>query len=443
MDVPFINRLPPELLVAITTFIADQSTTFRLATICRHWHDVLTGTATLWTFINCRTESRTSILLQRSKSSPIDVAIDRTHYVPEAISLVASHTHRIRSIDISFHSPRGLEHFYPLLNGSAPILKSMWMRAPGSLDSPRPYPLYSSFFLGQFPALRTLCLEGYPFDLAQSAPVVTNGLTNLVLCHRDSHHLRDLLGYLEHCKNLKRLEIELPHLEGVVPTSRIVSLPNLRELVLICPLPSVLCHLSFPPSTDLIAGLGSGNYAEGYQLVDVWTEDRIHHIIESCTIKSVNMTFRGPTCTVRLAGSRFNLRMEAHPDLPRVSSFYSDCLESLQSLPTKTIESFRFARLSPHLLATTPQPQSCARLLTQMLALEQITLDISVAPSFIHALEPVGEGLLCPKLRELVLIREGNQEVDLRDSLLALSNQRKAHGCPLVHSIKSTTSLDW
>ena len=65
MDIPFINRLPPELLVAITTFITDQNTIFQLATVCRHWHDTLTGTATLWTSIDCRSRSRTSILLQR------------------------------------------------------------------------------------------------------------------------------------------------------------------------------------------------------------------------------------------------------------------------------------------------------------------------------------------------------------------------------------------
>ena len=123
MDVPFITRLPPELLVEITTFITDQSTIFRLATVCRHWHDVLTGTATLWTSIDCRSESRTSILLQRSQSSPIDIAVDRTHYVPEGIPLVASHIHRIRSIDVSSLSPRELEKNYSLLNGSAPYSK--------------------------------------------------------------------------------------------------------------------------------------------------------------------------------------------------------------------------------------------------------------------------------------------------------------------------------
>ena len=188
MDVPFINRLPFELLVAITALTPDQSTIFRLATVCRHWHDALTGAATLWTSIDCRSESRTSILLQRSKSSPIDVTVDRSHYVLEAVSLVASQTHRMGSIDVTL-SYRELEDFYSLLNGPAPILEAMWMQGESYPCSTRSLPLYSSSFQGQFPALRTLCLEDYPFDLAQFVPMMTNGLTKLVLCSQQFHHL--------------------------------------------------------------------------------------------------------------------------------------------------------------------------------------------------------------------------------------------------------------
>ena len=157
MDVPFINRLPPELLVAITTFIAHQRTTFRLATVCRYWHDALTGTATLWTSIDCKSKSRTSILLQRSKSSPIDVAIDYTDYVPEAASLVASHTHRVRSINLTSYYGT-LEGSYSLLSGPAPILGAIRVQGRDYTSHVRPLPLYSSSFQGRFPALRTLCV---------------------------------------------------------------------------------------------------------------------------------------------------------------------------------------------------------------------------------------------------------------------------------------------
>jgi len=443
MDVPFINRLPPELLVAITTFITDQSKIFRLATVCRHWHDVLTGAATLWISIDCRSESRTSILLQRSRSIPIGVTVDCTRYAPEAVSLVANHTHRMKSIDITL-SPRALEDFHSLLSGFAPILRTVRMQALHSLGFPRfRYPLYSSFFQGQFPALRTLYFKGYPFDLTQSAPVMTNGLTTLILDNQQPHHLRDLLEYLEHCKNLEHLKVDLPGLQGTVLASRTVSLPKLRELELVSSPPTALHHLSFPPSTDLTIKSLAGSYAEGYPLVDVWTKDELPHIFESRTIKSAGMTVIGHNCIVGLSGSHLALTVLAHSHLPRPTSFHSNFLDAFQSFPIKTTEFFAFTQLPPYEFTETLRPQSCARLLTQMPVLEHITLDITVAPSFIHALEPVDGDLLCPKLQHLTLIPRANRKVDLQNSLLALSNQRKERGCPLVCGIGSPTPFGW
>jgi hypothetical protein len=130
-----------------------------------------------------RSESRTAILLQRSKSNPIDVTVD--HFVPGAVSLVANHTHRMRSIEVNL--PSGLpEEVRSLLSVLAPILETMRMRGWGvdSWGPARLFPPYGSFFRGQFPTLRTLHLEGHPFDLARSTPMMTNSLTTLVLSVR-------------------------------------------------------------------------------------------------------------------------------------------------------------------------------------------------------------------------------------------------------------------
>jgi len=293
MDVPLIYRLPPELLVATTAFITDQSAIFRLATVCRHWHDVLTGTPTLWTSIDCRSESRTSILLQRSKSNPIDVTLDRAYHVPEAVLLVASHAHRMRSINTFMSELCEFGDLRSLLNGPAPILKEMWIE--GWVHLPTlSLSLCSSLFQGQFPALRILCLSDYPFDFTQSAPMMTNGLTKLILENVQPHHLRDLLGYLEYCKNLEYLDIDLPDLRGTVPTSRIVSLPRLRELRLDRFLPAFFHHLSFPPSTDITI----------YSMA-VEAQDGPPHISEPRTIKSIKMKVIDGNCVVQLSGSHF------------------------------------------------------------------------------------------------------------------------------------------
>jgi hypothetical protein len=41
-----------------------------------------------------------------------------------------------------------------------------------------------------------------------------------------------------------------------------------------------------------------------------------------------------------------------------------------------------------------------------MPALQQIVLDISVAPFFVRVLEPIGGQIPCPKLQDLIVIDE-------------------------------------
>jgi len=446
MEVPFVNRLPPELLAAIMTFVTDQSTIFRLATVCRYWHDVLTGTATLWTSIDCRSTSRTLILLQRSKSSPIDLTVDRASYVPGAIAFASSNTRRIRSIDVIL-SIRELETFHYLLHGPAPILDTMRLQGRGDLENFPTlfFPHYSSFFQGQFPALRNLHLEGYPLDLARSVPMMTNGLTRLVLDNQGCHQLQDLLGYLEHCQKLEHLKIDLRDLQGIAPPSRIVSLPNLRELQLFRSPFATLRHLSFPPSTNLTIRSSVGSYTRGYPLVDVWAQDVLRHLFESRTIKGIKIMFFGLNCVVGLSGPHLTLVVHARANNSRPRSFHSECLDSFQVLPIKATESFVFIQPPQYPFIGTLQLQSCTGFLTQIPTLVDITLDISVVQFFTHALEPVGGEVLCPRLRELSVIRGTDHEAEagLSSSLLALSDQRKEHGFPLTCSVGSPDPLDW
>jgi len=440
MDTSFINRLPPELLVAITTFITNQSTIFRLATVCRCWHDVLTGTAVLWTSINCRSGSRTSILLQRSKSHPIDVIIDRDRFVPEAVSLVADHTHRMRTIDVNL-SPRQLEDVRSLLNGLAPILETMRMQ--GQWEALDRFPPYSSFFQGQFPALRSLHLEGYPFDLARSVPMVTNGLTTLVLYDHRRHDLPDLLEYLEHCKKLEHLRIDLPDLQGTVPAPRIVSLPRLRELRLARLPLTTLHHLSFPPSANLNIPMRITNHTERYSLAAAWARDGLLRIFELRPIKGIQMVFHESSCTVGLSGSCLAFTEEAEAEPSSHGSFRSDCLDSFQLLPIATTEFLRFVQPPRYPFTGTFRPRSCAQLLLQMPELKQMILDISVAPFFVRTLEPIDGDVPCPKLQALIIIRRAGYKEGLWDSLRALSNRRKDHGCPLACGIGSHGLSDW
>jgi hypothetical protein len=433
MDAPLISRLPPELLIAIATFIPDQSAIFRLATVCGCWYNVLTGTPAVWTSIDCRRGSRTAILLQRSKFYPIDVTIDHP-FSTQAVSLVTHHTSRMRSISVNLSSGQ-LGEVRFLLKKSARILETM------NLGPAPSNPPCSSFFQGRFPALRTLRLESYPFDLGQSAPAMTNGLTTLVLDNTRHHHLRDLLEYLEHCKNLVHLRIDLPNLQGTIPTSRVVSLPNLRGLRLVHP-PLTLHHLSFPSSANLNIRSPARGLPGGNSLAKVWAEDGLLKILKSYTIDSAIITLSEFSCLVGLSGPRLSLVEHTTVTTDLRTHFHSDYLDSLQSLPITTVEFLRIAHPPKSLLRGTFRPKSCSRLLQRMPALRRIVLDILVMPFFVRALEPVNGRVLCPKLQDLIVIQRKGLKMDLRNSLFTFSNQRKRHGYPLVCAAGSS-GLSW
>jgi hypothetical protein len=434
MDAPSIDHLPPELLITIATFITDQSAIFRLAAVCRCWYDVLTGTSTLWTSIDCRRGYRTAILLHRSKPSLINVTVDRS-FSPQAVFLVINHTYRMRSINVDLPSGQ-LREVRSLLDGWAPLLETM------SLGPAPSFPPYSSLFQGNFPALRTLRLVGYPSDLARPTPTITNGLTTLVLGNTQYHHLHDLLKYLGHCKGLVHLRIDLPNLQETVSTPRVVTFPNLKELQIVYP-PLTLHHLSFPPSVDLYIEPRTRAYTGGYYLAGLWSEDKPPKVLESYVIKSVAIMFIGFDCLVRLSGPRLFLAEGMMAPTKHRTRFPSCCLDFLRSLPITTAECLRFVQLPEPPFRGTFRPESCTRLLQQMPALRQIDLDVSIAPFFIHALEPVDGRVPCPKLQVLTIIRRGDLRRDLRNSLFTLSNQRQGHGCPLVYATRLPNLSDW
>ena len=433
MDAPSIGHLPLELLIVIATFITDQSAIFRLATVCGCWHNVLTRTSNLWTSIDCRSGSRTAILLQRSKSDPIDVTID-DHFSQLAVSLVANHTYRMRSIGVNLPSGRFEE--VHLLNKLAPILETMSLGG-----APVSSPSYSSFFRGQFSTLKTLRLGGYPFDLARSVPTMTNGLTTLFLSGAQCHSIHDLLEYLEHCKNLVHLRIDL-HLYGIVPASRVVSFPNLKELRLSYP-PLTLDYLSFPSSVDLDVRPRTKKHVGEYPLEKLWADEKPPRVPESYAIKNVTIMFIGSDCLARLSGPRLFFVEEMTASTDHRTRFPSDCLDFLECLPVASAECLRFVQLPKSPFRGTFKPESCTRLLQQMLALQQIDMDISIAPFFVRALEPVDGRVLCPKLQVLTIIRRGDLRRDLQNSLFALSNQRQGHGCPLVYATRLPSLSDW
>ena len=331
----------------------------------------------------------------------------------------------------------------PLLDGLAPMLQTMRMRRREESSPIEHLPLYSSLFRGQFPALRTLHLDGYPLDPARSAPVITSGLTTLILDNGQHYHPHYLFEYLEHCKNLVYLKIDLPDLEEIIPASRIVALPNLRELRSVLSPLTALQHLSFPPSTNLIIGPRFRKHLEAPPPTAVWTQDALPQLFESRAIKGIRVAFDASNCLVALSGPHLVFMEQVKAHSSRHNSFHSDCLDSLRSLPITAAEDLALLQSPRRPFTGILRQQSCTRLLLQMPELKRIVLDTSVVLPFARALEWFNGQVPCPKLQSLVVIRREGHENRLQNRLLSLSNRRKDHGCPLVCDVGSPGLSNW
>ena len=135
----------------------------------------------------------------------------------------------MRSINISLPSNQ-FGNVRRLLDVSAPVLEQIRLRLQ-DISLYEFFPPHSLFFRSQFSALGAVYLEDYPIDFDRYVPVMTNGLTTLVLYNREHRDRCHLLEYLEHCKDLIHLKINLPNLRGTVPASRIVS-PEFKRTAL-------------------------------------------------------------------------------------------------------------------------------------------------------------------------------------------------------------------
>ena len=76
-----INRIPTEILVLLPTFWdkyddGDEGV-IALTHVCRTWREVFTSRPSLWTDLNCADLDKAEVYLERSKSLPINLSLDR------------------------------------------------------------------------------------------------------------------------------------------------------------------------------------------------------------------------------------------------------------------------------------------------------------------------------------------------------------------------------
>jgi hypothetical protein len=232
-----INRLPPELLVHIFSFLGGGAFVVPASQVCQRWRDIALDTPSLWTVIREEDDVFTAeCFMDRSRHAKLDVSfvIDMREHDDFVMlrNLVIPHASRIRRLHLDVFSDRAYD-FYRMLADRDFLLPglehfSIRMNQPGWHDDTQygPLPSRESFF-GESEFFEQLTFRAVlPLSTHLSGTIKSLTLADRVF------DLDALLECLDAAPNLEYLALlnSVPH--TFEPTARgfVVSLNRLREL---------------------------------------------------------------------------------------------------------------------------------------------------------------------------------------------------------------------
>lgn len=257
--VPYISKLPTEMLVAVFTDILmsaqppDSCSLLHVTQVCRHWRRVATDNPLLWTQVDMT--SACLRMVAWSKQAPLVVRFeeDEEWELPTfARDFIPGNIHRIQDLVVDV-LPNVVEPIVGLLDRPAPLLQAATIRYYGKQHDLVLRGL-SKLLGGNAPKLQRLCLGGMLVDW--DWPV----FSHLVELELDGIEPQpSVLSLFRKMPQLQVFESTmaitdcLDSCSGTISNSKIVHLRSLRRLVLwnssFRRLSSLLHHIQIPPTS--------------------------------------------------------------------------------------------------------------------------------------------------------------------------------------------------
>ena len=104
---PPIHRIPPELLSLIPQYwdkVYSYKNLVALTHVCQRWREIFIAHSSLWTHLECKHVEKTHAYIERSKASPLEIALCEFGRLGDNLKnvflLVIPHISRVMSIKI-------------------------------------------------------------------------------------------------------------------------------------------------------------------------------------------------------------------------------------------------------------------------------------------------------------------------------------------------------
>ena len=249
-----VNRTPPDVLSLVPEYWNHRERdrdTIKLTHVCRGWRMLFTSRPSLWNHLNCADVNKTRAYLERSKSSPLEITLNKNtekgiSYRDNALPLLGPHIGRVKSLAVTGVGEDILPIITTHFSCPVPLLERLSI----VIHCPFAPVLNSTLFNGDLSSLRTLELDGVVTSLPwKNLPNLTSFA--LIRTPEDKISTTVLLDFFERTPLLRKVSVtcSMPKFSDA-PPERVVSLPGLEEFVVGGPsiYSTLLNHLWIPPN---------------------------------------------------------------------------------------------------------------------------------------------------------------------------------------------------
>ena len=303
--------------------------------MCQTWREIFTSRPTLWTDLDCTNIDKTLVYLDRSRSSPINVQLDKyqalSPYDP-FLQVIPHVIPRLKSVTI-YGVPENLQEITAQLYAPAPLLETLTIYIDCECPPQHGPAITTPLFNGDLSSLRELRLQCVSTELPWRNMVNLTSFTLGYTKPGDSS-VRHLLDFFASAPRLRKIRLSFATPTFGTQRGRLVSLPHLRRMSIFGSGPPSLLidHLLIPAGAKLtteVDSSGSLHLPKSLEFLETFSRFKIDlHVRDFYP----SIRFSAPNCHISII-----------PATPPATPTSCRVLDSLSRFDPSNVERLRLA----------------------------------------------------------------------------------------------------